>query len=183
MESKEHPDGSYDVRVFVRNCRHVSSASWGRRCQSFRAIMRSTVATKEWTLVIICSDSLLQTSRGWASRGAVILQVSADPSSSTQMFVGISGIQPITWPHRGADFTAALCISYIRMRRAMCAPPPLPVSLYRHSPLPIMADPMTRRGCRVTRLTTVIISTTISTQPPHTWMLQQQYQWLIIIIR
>lgn len=104
----------------------------------FGAITRSTVATKERTLVIICSDSLLQTWRGRASRGAIILRVSVDPSSSAQMFVGISGIHQIRWPHRGADFTAALCISYIRMRRAMCAsffPPTRSLSIAaRHYP-------------------------------------------------
>lgn len=100
----------------MRNCRHALS---------FSDIMTSTVATKERTLVIICSTPRWQTGRGWASRSAVVRRVGVHPSPAAQMFVGVAGVRPIRWRRRGADFTAALCISCIRMRR-VCLALPLP---------------------------------------------------------
>lgn len=103
---------------------HVLSP-FSARCQpillSSSVIMRCAVATKEWTPVIICSEPVLRTSWGGASRGAISPRVSVDPSPSTQMFFCISSVNPIRYPRQGGDFTAALCISYIKMRRAMCA--------------------------------------------------------------
>lgn len=122
MESREHPDGSYDVRVFARNCRHALSASRGRRCQSFQRDNEIDCCDKGvntgnhlFRLFVANVAGLGATRRDHpaSQSGSIILH--PDVPSALAAYTRLDGRS------KGADFTAALCISYIRMRRAMCA--------------------------------------------------------------